>query len=110
MISDKLFKKHIIENLLFPAPDSEQWVAYLVLKEKYTELTYWSHDGYSCDALVDYSKGLVWRDKEIIDWETKQIIATSEKSFCKTRTEDIISTWMFFNGETTKTKRNWLSD
>lgn len=108
-INDAIFKKHIIENALFPSPDSDRFVAYIILTSKYPELTYWSWDGYSCDALADYSKGLVWRDSEVIDWQTRQIVATTVKSFWDCSTEEILATWMFLNGETTKTKRDWLS-
>ena len=66
-ISDKLFKQHILENTLFPQPDSNQFTAYLILKQKYPALTYWSMDGYSCDALADYDKNLVWDRESIID-------------------------------------------
>ena len=107
-ITDKLFKQHILENTMLPGNDGQLWVAYIILSQKYPELTYWSWDGYSCDALADYSINLVWRDKEIIDWTTKQVIAITEKNFWETDTTSIVNTWMRMCGETTKTKMGWL--
>jgi len=110
MISDALFKQQIIQSVMFPEQDSEQWVAYLILKQKYHNLTYWSMDGYSCDALADYSKGTVWKDDELIDWVSRQTIAHTTKRFWDCTTEEIVNTWMQLNGETTKTKREWLNE
>lgn len=107
-ISDDLFKKHILENTILPGPDSQQFMAYIILQQKYPHLTYWSWDGYSCDALADYSKGIVWKDNEVIDWMTRQVVAHTTKSFWDCSTTEIVNTWMKFNGETTKTKMDWL--
>ena len=109
MISDALFKEHILRSVMFPEQDSEQWIAYLILKQKYPSLTYWSMDGYSCDALADYSKGIVWKDDTLIDWESKQTIEHTTKRFWDCTTEEIVNTWMQLNGETTKAKRDWLN-
>lgn len=109
MISDALFKEHILRSVMFPEQDSEQWIAYLILKQKYPSLTYWSMDGYSCDALADYDKGLVWKDNTLIDWESKQTIEHTTKMFWDCTTEEIVNTWMQLNGETRKTKREWLN-
>lgn len=108
-MSDKLFKQHILENTLFPQPDSSQFTAYLILKQKYPALTYWSMDGYSCDALADYDKNLVWDRESIIDWSTKEVIGKTAKSFWKCSTPEIVDVWMKLNGETTKTKKDWIS-
>lgn len=107
-ISDKLFKRHILEQNIMPSSDSHQYVAYLILSEKYHNLTYWSMDGWSCDALADYSVGLVWNRHEVVDWESKEVILTTEKSFWESTTQEIIKTWMKVNGETSTTKTSWL--
>jgi hypothetical protein len=108
MISDKLFKQHILEQSLFPSQDSDQFTAYLILKYKYPKLTYWSMDGYSCDALADYDKNIVWNREDIIDWSTKEVMAKTPKCFWKCTTPEIVDIWMRVNGETHKTKREWL--
>lgn len=108
-ISDKLFKQHIIENTLFPQPDSNQFTAYLILQQKYPHLTYWSIDGYSCDALADYDKNIVWETDRIIDWSTKEVIGKTPKPFWDCTTPEIVDVWVRVNGETYKTKRDWLN-
>ena len=107
-ISDKLFKQHILENALFPQQDSQQYIAYLTLLYKYPALTYWSMDGYSCDALADYSKGLLWERDNITDWSTKEVIYKTVKPFWECTTSEIVCEWMKANGETYKTKMDWL--
>lgn len=103
-----MLEYHFIESTVRSHEDKERWLAYLVLKEKYPALTYWSHDGYSCDALADYSKNLVWHDSEIVDWTTKQTISRTEKRFTSYTTSEICDVWMRANGETEKTKNEWL--
>lgn len=73
-ISDKLFKQHVLENTITPCQDSPQFLAYIILLQKYPNLTYWSMDGYSCDALADYDKNIVWNRDEVIDWSTKEVM------------------------------------
>ena len=107
-ISDKLFKQHVLENTVTPSQDSSQFLAYIILLQKYPKLTYWSMDGYSCDALADYDKNIVWNRDEVIDWSTKEVIAKTPKCFWKCTTPEIVDIWMRVNGETHKTKREWL--
>lgn len=107
-ISDRLFKKHILENTLLPQPDSQQFMAYIILSQKYPNLTYWSMDGYSCDALADYSIGVVWNREDVIDWKTKEVMFKTGKSFWDSTVQEIINVWTRVNGETTTTKYNWL--
>lgn len=109
-ISDALFTRHIVENTLFPQPDSNQFTAYLILSRKYPNLTYWSMDGYSCDALADYDKNIVWETDRIIDWSTKEVIGKTPKPFWDCTTPEIVDVWMRVNGETYKTKRDWLHE
>ena len=99
---------HFIESTIRSHEDKGRWLAYLILKEKYPALTYWSHDGYSCDALADYSKNLVWHDWYIVDWTTKGAIIRTENRFTSCTTPEICDVWMRVNGETEKTKNEWL--
>ena len=110
MISDKLFKQHMLEQHLFPLQDSEQFKAYLILLYKYPKLTYWSMDGYSCDALADYEKNLVWEKDNIVDWSTKEVLSKTPKTFWDCTTSEIVDVWMKVNGETYKTKKMWLNE
>lgn len=103
-----LFKRHLIEQTLFPAEDKEQWIAYLILKEKYKHITYLSHDGYSCDGLADYTKNIVWTRNEVVDWTTKEILLRAEKKFWECTSTEICTIWMRVSGETYKTKTEWL--
>lgn len=107
-ISDKLFKQHIPENTV--TPNSNQFLAYIILLQKYPNLTYWTIDGYDCDFLTDYEKNIVWNRDEVIDWSTKEVIAKTPKCFWKCTTAEIVDIWMRVNGETHKTKREWLSN
>ncbi len=108
-INSDVLKKHILESTITPGMDGQQFMAYIILSQKYPNLTYWSWDGYHCHALADYSINLVWKDKEVIDWTTKEVIATTDKNFWESDTTTIVQTWMKFNGETTKTKQDWLN-
>lgn len=107
-MDSKLFKKHMMEQALLPSQDTEQFTAYLILSQKYKNLTYWSMDGYSCDALADYSIGLVWNRKDVIDWKTKEVVYKTNKSFWDCTTKEIVKVWTILNGETTTTKQSWL--
>lgn len=100
--------KHILQQAIFPDQDCHQWMAFLVLREKYKDLTYLSYDGYSCDGLADYSKNLLWQDNRILDWTDKSVILQTDKKFWEYSTNEICNIWMKVNGETTKTKREWL--
>lgn len=101
-------ESHFIQQCVYPDRDSPQWLAFLVLNKKYANLTYWSMDGYHCDALADYTKDLVWRDKEIIQWSTKEKIK-EVPDFNYTNTVDIVSIWMEICGETDTTKKTWVN-
>lgn len=103
-----LFERHILEQALFPSEDCHQWMAFLVLKQKYPHLTYLSYNGYSCDGLADYSKNIYWQDNKILDWADKSVIMTTDRKFWEYGTNEICTLWMKVNGETTKTKREWV--
>lgn len=74
-ISDEIFKKHMIDQHTRPDADSELWVAYIILLEKYPNIGYWSYDGYHAHALCDYSLNTpyVWKGNSIINWNTKEV-------------------------------------
>ena len=99
---------HIIQQSIFPDADKELWTAFLVLKHRYPELTYWSWDGYHCHALADYSINLVWKEDTVLDWTTKETILTTSKKIWDYSTSEVCSIWMRVNGETEKTKRLWI--
>jgi hypothetical protein len=99
---------HFIYQSVLPEGDKEQWLAYLILKEKYPTLTYLSYDGYSCHGLADYSKNIYWQEEDIIDWKTKKTLARPHKHFVEHTTSEICAVWMQVNGETEETKRLWL--
>lgn len=103
-------ERHIIEQALFPSEDCHQWLAYLILKQKYSQLTYLSFDGYSCDGLADHSKNILWQGYNIIDWTDKSIIIRTDKKFWEYSTNEICTLWMKVNGETIKTKHQWLEN
>ena len=103
-----LLEQHVLEQTLFPSEDSEQWLAFVCLKEIYPSLTYWSYDGYYCHALADYSVNLVWLKDEIIDWSTKEVLHKTDKMFWDSSRAEICKVWLRVNGETYKTKREWL--
>lgn len=65
---------HLVANSLFTEDDSEQFLAFIVLKHFYPNMTYWSQDGYTVSAFADYTKDLVWRDSELIEWSTKNVL------------------------------------
>ena len=89
---DTVFEQHMITEAYTPSTDSKAWVAYLVLHRRYPKLTYWSWDGYHVHALADYSRDIVWRDKEIIKWSTKEVIHIVE-DFNTSSTDYITNTW-----------------
>lgn len=104
---EDMYKYRFIQQMLYPSMDKEQWLAFLTLKERYEHLTYMSYDGYSCDGLADYTKNIVWVKDEIIDWTTKDVIE-QVKVFWECSSTEICSVWMKVNGETHKTKMQWL--
>jgi len=108
MTKRTLLEQHYIQQALFPDTDSEQWLAYLTLKEVYPELTYWSYDAYHCQALADYSKGIVWDRDKVIDWHTKEVLLTTDKMFWECTRAEICKVWLRVNGETFKTKLRYL--
>lgn len=73
-MSCEIFKKHMVDQHTSPDTDSDLWVAYIILLEKYPNLSYWSYDGYHAHALCDYSlkTPYVWKGSSIINWETKE--------------------------------------
>lgn len=99
---------HFIQQSILPTPDKEQWLAFLTLKQRYKQLTWLSMDGYSCDGIADYSKNLYWQDRRILDWTDKSVIKETEKKFWEYTTSEICSIWMQVNGETLKTKTEWV--
>lgn len=105
---------HFVQQSLFPEPDKPQWLAYLVLNQRYPNLTYLSMDGYHCHGIADYSEGkmLYWQDSYkggIVNWVDKTLIYVPVKDFCEMSTEEIIYTWMNVCGETEGSKLNWLN-
>lgn len=101
-------KVHVIDQALFPEQDKEQWLAYLILLERYPNLTYLSFNGYHCHGIADYNKGITWQDKLIKDHVSKEVIAVTSAAFMDMTTEEIVKSWMIVNGETEKTKQEWL--
>lgn len=104
---------HFIQQSLFPEQDKPQWLAYLVLNQRYPNLTCLSIDGYHCHGLADYSKGkmLYWQDRYkggILNWENKSVIKPILKNFCDMQTEEIINIWMEVCGETEQSKLEWV--
>lgn len=91
---DEAFKKVMMWETYSPHTDRERFLAFMLLKQKYPKLTYWSHNGYDCDALADYSFQVVWDKQEIIDWETKNTFKTTEKSFFDCTMTEIVDTWV----------------
>lgn len=109
-LSDKLIKQHVLQQTFTPEHDSTQFLAYILLSQKYPNLTYWSMDGYSCDALADYNKDIVWDKHSVYEWTTKKPLLTTDKRFWDCTTQEIIDVWTRVNGETTKTKREWIDN
>lgn len=86
------FEKVIKKEAFTKSEDRDRFLAFMFLQSKYPDLTYWSMDGYSCDALADYTKMLVWRDSVLIDWNTKKVIK-GLKNFHKCTMTEIIDIW-----------------
>lgn len=101
--------KHTIDQVLKPDTDREAWMAYQVLKVKYSTITYCSHNGYHCDGLVDYKRGLQFTNSEFLDTKTKEVLSTTGKPFYEMNTDEIVNAWMRVVGETETTKQNWLT-
>ena len=105
----KHLAKHTIDQALNSDTDKECWMAYQVLKVRYPSLTYQYHNGYHCDGLVDYVKGVQWNGgDEIIDVKTREALLTTNTPFYNMKTEEIVNTWMRVVGETATTKQSWL--
>lgn len=83
----------MIDQHTTPDLDSEAWVAYLILLEKYPNLTYQSWDGFHCHGICDYSvtPPMVWIDTRLINWETKEQFPIVD--FSGQTTRDIIKMW-----------------
>ncbi len=109
-LPDTILKKHIFEQMFLPEKDSNQFLAYILLRQKYPSLTYWSVDGYSCDALADYERDIIWDRCSVYEWTTKKILFTTDKQFWDCTAQEIIDVWTRVNGETTKSKREWISE
>ena len=105
-MSLKSLGSHFLQQTLYPDTDKEQWLAYLTLKEKYTSLTCQSMNGYHCEGIADYDKGIRWEYDKVVDLESKEVILKTEP-FHTIPSEVIVNTWMKVMGETTKTKRLW---
>jgi len=87
---------HLIRQTLFPDKDKPQWMAYLILNQKYPKLTYLSMDGYHCHGIADYSedKMFYWQDRgNILNWVDKTPIVAPPKDFCDMTTEEIVNIW-----------------
>jgi len=104
----KHLAKHTIDQALHPDTDKECWMAYQVLKVRYPSLTYQSHNGYHCDGLVDYVKGVQWNYDKLLDTKTDEVLLTTDEPFHSMKTEEIVNTWMRVVGETATTKKSWL--
>lgn len=87
------FKNHMIAEAYQASADHNAWVAYLVLLERFPNLTYWSWDGYHVHGLADYSADVVWRDNLIIRWSDKKEVAIVE-DFYTASTNTITNTWV----------------
>lgn len=105
---------HLIQQTLFPDADKPQWLAYVILNEKYPSLTYLSMDGYHCHGIADYSesKMFYWQDRYkggILNWVDKTLALPMSKDFCDMTTEEIVNIWMDLCGETQESKLSWLN-
>lgn len=94
MIDYATFHKVVIHESFIPGEDRDQFLAYMILCQKYPNLTYQSHDGYTCHALVDYSKDICWDGKKIFKWSTKETIRETMKDFCDYSMIEIIDIWI----------------
>ncbi len=103
----KALTLHTVEQTLSPDTDKEQWLAYLTLKVKYPNLTCQSHNGYHCEGIADYKKGVRWQYDKIVDLADKSVIVET-KPFHSLSTSEVVNTWMKVMGETQTTKRSWL--
>lgn len=92
MKEQSIFERVVIHEAFSEAGDKGRFLAYMFLRTKHPNLTYWSRDGYSCDALADYTKMLVWRDDVLVDWKTKEVIKEMKYFFECSMTE-IIDIW-----------------
>jgi hypothetical protein len=104
--------KHVVQQALFPDQDKEQWMAYLILLEKYPDLKYLSMDGYHCHGIADYTKMFYWQDgynAGILNWTDKSVLVYIDKDFCDMTTNEIVSVWMDLCGETELTKKRWMN-
>lgn len=107
-MNEMLFKAHLIEQLVLPSEDSEQWVAYVVLKQRYPNLSYWSYDSWSCHALIDAKSLIIWDGTKVYNFETKEVIEITEKAFNHSTSREIIDVWTRINKETSETKQAWV--
>lgn len=92
-MTESVFEKVVLYEAFSTHTDRNQFLAFMFLKKKYPELTYWSHNGYDCDALANYTINIVWNRNEIIDWRTKEKIRTTNKSFYDCSMTEIIDIW-----------------
>ena len=112
----KTLVKHFIEQTVYPDKDSQQWLAFLVLKEKYPNLTYLSYDGYHCHGLADYSVNFNWQGSRIVVWDNsytwREHMETAkqlEKDFEEYSSTGIVNIWMDLLGETEESKKAWIN-
>lgn len=120
-LEQKNLLSHFLDQTLFPSSDKELWLSYLVLKSKYPNITYWSFDGFHVDAIVDYEMKLILaqRGKEqatiyewtgLFEWEEVRAVYSFNKDLYKLCSSEVVNYWMGFVGETTESKRKWISN
>lgn len=97
--------KRIFTELVRPSHDSPQWMAFLVIKEKYRDTTYMSRDGYTVDGIVNYRLGIGWSNGEIYDTKTKEVYEYID--FYQDSTT-IINKFLRALGESETTIAQWL--
>ena len=93
MIDYQAFHKVIVHESFIPLKDGDQFLAYMILYQKYPNIAYQSYDGYTCHALVDYSKDVCWDKKRIFKWSTKETIKETEKDFLDYSMTEVIDAW-----------------
>lgn len=84
---------HYFNEVLKPSRDSNSWLAYLVLREIYPSINYWSYDGFHVDALVDYSRNILWEDDEVKSID-RSVVYRDVQYLYTSSTEYILQEWV----------------
>lgn len=88
------FHKVLIHETFTKGDDREVFLAFMFLKEKYPSLTYQSYDGYTCTALVDYDKKLLWDRDLITNTDSGEVVIKVEKDIWKCSMTEIVDRWV----------------